>query len=347
MDKHTLPSHSHSNGAARPRIGVLWRGNPDASDAPVAYEARLAPVIDALNRAGLAGEGVVWFDDRAGEIEAHLAHMAGVLVWINPLAQGRDRTLVDAALRRLANAGVWVSTHPDVTAAMGTKEVLYATRDLGWGSSTDFYADERTFDERFWRRLDTGAVRVLKPLRGNDGQGVVKVAADGRDVVVQHAGDDRIERLARGELVAHVRNLLARGAMIDQAFNDNAAAGMVRCYLSQGGVVGFAEQRPRREGRAAFGMNSAKVMHDAGVEAFADLRQAMETEWVPAMQKILGLPTERLPALWDADFFYRSPSEAPQHGRFVLCEINVSCVSPFPDTAPEAVAAAVKRSLAC
>jgi hypothetical protein len=70
----------------------------------------------------------------------------------------------------------------------------------------------------------------------------------------------------------------------------------------------------------------------------------METDWVPAMQKLLDLPTERLPALWDADFFYRAQSDPG--GRFLLCEINVSCVSPFPDGAPEAIAEAVRKTLA-
>jgi glutathione synthase/RimK-type ligase-like ATP-grasp enzyme len=345
MDERTASSSTDtSSRAAKLRIAVLWRGNVDAPATPAPHEARLAPVIDALARAGFAAEGVVWFDERAGEIEAHLAETQGVLVWINPLAAGRDRAIVDATLRRLAAAGVWVSTHPDVTLAMGTKEVLYTTRDLGWGSNTDLYDSEDAFEHRFWPRIEKGGARVLKPLRGNDGQGVMKVAADGHGLIVQHAGDDRIERLTRNELTAHVRSALRAGAVIDQAFNDNAAAGMVRCYLSQAAVVGFAEQAPRKAGEGAFAMNSAKTMHGRDAPAFADLRRAMETDWVPAMQKLLDLSTERLPALWDADFFYRVQSDA--RGRFVLCEINVSCVSPFPDAAPEAIAEAARRRLA-
>ncbi|MFM9863592.1 MAG: hypothetical protein ACKVRO_08290, partial [Micropepsaceae bacterium] len=126
----TTPTH-------KPRIAVLWRGNPDAPHAPASHEARLKPVIDALNVAGLEPHGIVWFDDRAQELEAELAAMHGVLVWINPLQGGRDRTVVDATLRRIAAEGVWVSTHPDVTALMGTKEVLYTSRELGWGADTD------------------------------------------------------------------------------------------------------------------------------------------------------------------------------------------------------------------
>lgn len=329
----------HSNS----RIAVLWRGDPSARHVPVAHEARLIPVVEALRAAGFAAEGVVWFDDAAEAIVARLAAFAGVLVWINPLADGRDRSVVDAALRELAARGVWVSAHPDVIGLMGTKAVLFQTRGLGWGSDTDLYETVEAFEACFWPRLADGAVRVLKPLRGNDGQGVVRVAADGERFNVQHAGDDRVELLDRAALSVRVREVIARaGAVIDQAFHDNLAAGMVRCYLSLDRVIGFAEQRPRREA-GAFGMNSAKAMHDADAPAFADLRRAMETLWVPGLQRTLSIGTAQLPALWDADFLYRVPVEAAVRGRFVLCEINVSCVSPFPPGTPGAIAEAVMR----
>jgi hypothetical protein len=327
------------------RIAVLWRGDPAAPHAPVGHEARLAPVVAALNARAFAAEAVVWFDERAEEIEAGLAGAAGVLVWINPLAQGRDRTIVDATLRRLAAQGTWVSTHPDVTALMGTKEVLYTTRDLGWGADTDLYAGTAAFDARFWPRLEAGP-RVLKPLRGNDGQGVTKVTRDGDGFVVQHAGDDRIERRDRAGVAGHVGALFARGPVIDQPFNDNAAAGMVRAYVAQNRVVGFAAQQPRREGRDAFGMASAKAMHEATAPAFAGLRAALEQDWIPGLQRTLNLATGRLPVLWDADFLHRARTNDPARGRFVLCEINVSCVSPFPPAAPAAIAEAVERCLA-
>lgn len=340
--------HNHSSSlpsALKQRVAVLWRGDPKSPDTPVAYQARLAPVIDALRAAGFGAEGMVWFDDAARDLSAQLATFAGVLVWINPLADGRDRSIVDRVLRELAVRGVWVSAHPDVIALMGTKAVLYRTRALGWGSDTDLYETAAAFEARFWSRLSDGRARVLKPLRGNDGQGVIKVMSDGERFVVQHAGDDRLEVLERAALSVRVGEAIARaGAVVDQAFHDNLAAGMVRCYLSLDRVIGFAEQQPRRA-EGAFGMNSAKAMHDADIPAFADLRRLMEAEWVPGLQRILGIETERLPALWDADFLYRAPADAAARGRFVLCEINVSCVSPFPAAAPGAIVEAVSCSL--
>jgi len=120
---------------------------------------------------------------------------------------------------------------------------------------------------------------------------------------------------------------------------------MVRCYMSQGHVVGFSEQSPRRD-KDAFGMKSAKTMHGAAAPAFQDLRQCMERDWTPGLQRQLGLETHDLPALWDADFLYRAPGDVAAP-RFVLCEINVSSVSPFPEAAVLALAKTVAAELIC
>ena len=60
----------------------------------------------------------------------------GVLVWVNPIHDGRNRANLDALLREMAASGVWVSAHPDVILKMGTKEVLHRTRTMSWGCDT-------------------------------------------------------------------------------------------------------------------------------------------------------------------------------------------------------------------
>ena len=82
----------------------------------------------------------------------------------------------------------------------------------------------------------------------------------------------------------------------------------------------------------------------AGQEApqFQALLRQMESEWVPAMQALLEIETEALPAVWDADFLY-GPKTASGEDSYVLCEINVSAVSPFPDEAIGPLADAAAR----
>jgi hypothetical protein len=65
----------------------------------------------------------------------------------------------------------------------------------------------------------------------------------------------------------------------------------------------------------------------------------MEEVWLPGMLGILELTPAVLPAIWDADFLL-GPRDASGEDTHVLCEINVSSVLPFPDTAADSVARA-------
>lgn len=70
----------------------------------------------------------------------------------------------------------------------------------------------------------------------------------------------------------------------------------------------------------------------------------METEWTPQMMQLLGIDAGSLPLLWDADFLY-GPRTNTGEDTYVLCEINVSSVSPFPEDTPAAIARLVLARL--
>jgi hypothetical protein len=72
----------------------------------------------------------VYCEDLADEVRTQLLQVDGVLVWVNPIQDGRPRFELDVMLRGIASRGIWVSTHPDVTKKMGVKEVLYTTRHV-------------------------------------------------------------------------------------------------------------------------------------------------------------------------------------------------------------------------
>ena len=64
------------------------------------------------------------------------------------------------------------------------------------------------------------------------------------------------------------------------------------------------------------------------------------------MMAVLGLDAASLPIIWDADFLY-GPRTASGEDTYVLCEINVSAVWPFPPmAAPTIAAAALDRARA-
>jgi hypothetical protein len=51
-----------------------------------------------------------------------------------------------------------------------------------------------------------------------------------------------------------------------------------------------------------------------------------------------------LPVIWDADFLY-GPTNDAGNDTYVLCEVNVSAVWPFPDQATGTLAAAAAARL--
>jgi hypothetical protein len=240
---------------------------------------------------------------------------------------------------------------------MGTKQVLYDAREIGWGSDVDCYRTADDLRARFPARLASSpTARVLKQYRGNGGIGVWKVerrsGTDTANMVVRvqsarHRGE-QTEDIALDAFLWRCDDYFAYtdGRLIDQPFEPRIAEGMVRCYLVERSVIGFCRQYPNDDATPAlvFGLASGKTMYAPDEPQFATLRQSMENEWVPQLQEIVGVDDTQLPLLWDADFLFgaRNIDEA-EH--YVLCEINCSAVMPFPSEAPRALAAAARRRL--
>jgi hypothetical protein len=80
-------------------------------------------------------------------------------------------------------------------------------------------------------------------------------------------------------------------------------------------------------------------MVGADAPGYQRLKKQMETEWVPRMMEVLRIARDALPVIWDADFLF-GPRTPDRLDTYVLCEINVSAVWPFPPTAAGVVAAA-------
>jgi hypothetical protein len=78
-------------------------------------------------------------------------------------------------------------------------------------------------------------------------------------------------------------------------------------------------------------------MHPASAPEFQVLREKMESEWTPQMMELLDIDADSLPIIWDADFLY-GPRDASGRDTYVLCEINISSVFPFPEQAPSTIA---------
>ena len=157
------------------KVAVVWRGDCEARRMATPQNNRFRRVFEELAAIGIHAEPAVYDEEFANELRDQLLTVDGVLVWVNPLHEGKTRAELDPLLRDVAARGPWVSAHPDVILKMGVKEVLYRTKDLGWGTDTHLYRSAQAFRQKFPQRLRTAGPRVLKQNRGNAGQGVWKV----------------------------------------------------------------------------------------------------------------------------------------------------------------------------
>lgn len=62
-------------------------------------EGRLSGVAETLRTVGVASETVVFDEAFADDVLAQLLQVDGVLVWVNPIDSGRDRSGLDEILR--------------------------------------------------------------------------------------------------------------------------------------------------------------------------------------------------------------------------------------------------------
>jgi hypothetical protein len=332
------------------RVAILWRGDEAARSGAEPETSRFKAVFAALAQAGIDAEPVVYDDDVADAVRAKLSALDGVLVWVNPIHEGRNRANLDALLRDVAGDGIWVSAHPAVILKMGTKEVLYRTRTMSWGCDTALYRTAEAMRAEFPARLVDGP-RVIKRNRGNGGQGVWKVEALARSskpqmVRVLDATKEAAEVLALDEFLAQCAGYFDDGCVVDQPFQARLSEGVVRCYMAGDRCAGFGHQKVKAlvDSPAARAEAGRRLYTSNADPRFQRVRRLMEDEWVPQLTALLDIPRRDLPMIWDADFMLGPPG-AGGSDSYVLGEINVSSVFPIPDEAPIEIARRVADRL--
>lgn len=370
MDTARHRSPTSSSPASSPlaaRVAVIYHGDAERRRLASPETSKVPSVFPALAKVGLIGVPVVYNDDARDAVRAQLAGMHAALVWVNPIEQGCDRTHLDQLLREVAAAGVYVSTHPDTIQKLGTKQVLFDTREMSWSAPGTLV--HRTPDElaaALKMHWAAGATRVLKQYRGHSGMGIWKV--EPVDTSPGNAMMLRVREAPRGS-VEHVLTIDAfverctayfaahvgganEGRMIDQPYQTRLPEGMTRCYLVHDRVQGFGHQAvnalcpaPAGAPRDAFPATTSRLYTSPDNPAFQALRRQLETVWLPQLMALFQLSPRDLPVLWDCDFLLGEKvtnQAADGREQYVLCEINVSSVSPFPESVLEPLALAVR-----
>lgn len=353
------------------QVVLLWRTDAEKPASSTLADNRLAKVAKAMERVGLSIHGAPYTDQSVDRVRQQLKGMDAVLVWVNPIEIDKDRTTLNALLKELSYRGVYVSAHPDIIEKMGTKEVLVQTRHMSWGADTHLYDTIDQFKEDFPARCMQSKVRVLKRSRGSSGNGVWTVAlADSTHKNLSHNSSPevirsdtrlKVRQAIRGstdeivtwqELENRITPYFAgSGTVVDQPFQSRLAEGMIRCYLVNNRVVGFGFQQINALLPASSNDPSndppspgPRIYHGAEEPEFQPIKLKMETEWLQDLLVTLDIDEHELPVIWDADLMLGS-KDSNGNDTYVLCEINVSSVYPFPDQALVPIAEETLRQL--
>jgi hypothetical protein len=335
-------------------VALMWHGDRAERDSADLAAHRLGPTADAMRAEGLEPVACVYSDEAAADVRAQLAAVDAVQVWVNPIERGQNRAMLDALLRDVARAGVLVSTHPDTILKIGAKDVLFKTRHMAWGGDVRLYASADEMRAGLPGALRSGP-RVLKQYRGHSGMGVWKVSGlpDPARVRVRHAPRGNVEHeTALADWIDGCAPYFAEGPMIDQPFQSRIGDGMVRLYLVRDRVAGFGHQAVNALVPAAPGappedapQAGPRLYYPPDLPQFQPLKDLMETRWLPELMRVCDVADDALPMLWDADFMF-GPKTPDGADTYVLCEINVSSVYPYPESAKTPLARAIKSELA-
>lgn len=134
--------------------------------------------------------------------------------------------------------------------------------------------------------------------------------------------------------------------MIDQAFQPRPGEGVVRCYMAGDRCAGFGHHKVKAlvDAPAARAEAGPRLYTSNADPRFQRLRRLMEEEWTSELTSLLDVARDDLPAIWDADFMLGSV-QADGSDSYVLGEINVSSVHPYPNEAPAEIARRVAERL--
>jgi hypothetical protein len=299
-------------------------------------------------------ESVLYNDSKADELEKDLLRFNAVMVWVNPIEQGFNRSRLDTLLLNIAKNGVYVSTHPEIILKIGTKKVLYSTRNMDWGGDIEIYSEYNDFEKRFLDSLNNSSIRILKQYRGDGGKGVFQIYfedAGKKSICVIHAPSANEKRiLSKDEFNKEFSKYFENnGLLINQKWIQDITNGMVRCYLTGNKVSGFGYQESvalcqySNDLEAEIRPASGRFYFTEYCGMFQDLRKIMESKWIPQLQEIHSISNEMMPLLWDIDLFINDVNTKETEKKYSLCEINVSCVSPFPPSCINHIADELKK----
>ncbi len=96
----------------RHKIAIVWRGDAEARRNATPQNNRFHRVFEELAALGIDAQPAVYDEEFADAVRSQLLAAGGVLVWVDPIHQGKTRAALDPLLRDVAARGPWVAPIP-------------------------------------------------------------------------------------------------------------------------------------------------------------------------------------------------------------------------------------------
>ncbi|MCL2548301.1 MAG: hypothetical protein FWE76_03950 [Symbiobacteriaceae bacterium] len=134
------------------------------------------------------------------------------------------------------------------------------------------------------------------------------------------------------------------GLILSQQWNPGIANGMVRCYVTGTKVSGFDYQEavalcPEPNDPDKVRPRTRNLHYSEQCGLLQDLRNIMESKWIPQVQKIHDISDTALPLLRDVNFFINDIHAPDAESKYPLRDQRQLC-DPFP---PSCVGAIVRE----
>ncbi len=289
---------------------------------------------------------ITWKKDNIEELYKLSRDTNAILVWINPVDRDIETGLFENYLRDMKNQGKYVSSHPDAVMKIGTKKVLYELSGTKWSSNAYLHENESTLHE-IENRIYCNGYRVIKQYRGNDGIGIYKIGKSNNKFVAVEAFTNNEEVFdCFDELVKYIvftSKLSVNNPIIETAWNNNLTNGIIRCYFCNSTLAGFGYQEinalyPHKQPKY---IKKQRFYLTENCGIFKGLKKILEYEFINDIVDKIKIDRSSLPLIWDADFFINDLAIDD----IELCEINASCVSPFPPSSIVFMYDEIKKNL--
>jgi hypothetical protein len=295
-----------------------------------------------LQEKKLSVNTITWKKDNIDELYKLSDQTDALLVWVDPLDRDIENGLFEKYLRDMKAKGKYISSNPDTVLKIGTKKVLFDLSGTRWVSDVFLHHNISTFFE-IGNRIGVNKFRILKQLRGNGGNGVYKVGMheDNKIFLIEANTNNELIFENIHKLSEHI--IKANTQIIETAWNDNLVNGVLRCYFCNSTIVGFGYQ----EINALYPLQYDSVIkkqrfyltENCGI--FKNIKNLLESDFVEDILVKLGVNINDLPLIWDADFFINNLLGE----NIELCEINSSCVSPYPLSAIKYMHKEIEKNL--